>query len=143
MRYTVSNDAHVQLTGENDTTRSQQLVKIAPCIRVKKASQMRISKRAKRIYVNVTQHYDMVKKETRQDHPSSSRNFGNASSSLNNDTSLDENLHNEANVTEIIALLKQARSRSQNSPENAEVIDAFTSELNLPQSPPHTQMSYY
>ena len=110
MRYTVSNDAQVQLTVENDTSRSHHIVKLPPRVCVKKMRQVRIPKRATRISVNPMPHCDEVKKETRR-----ARAY-------------------DASLSEIIALLEQARSRSRHSIENAEVNSTLTPKLSIPHS---------
>lgn len=105
MRYTVSNNAQIQLTVEKDTSPSQHIVKIPPRVCVKKMHQTRIPKRATRISVKPMPRSDVVKKETRR-----ARAY-------------------DASVSEIIALLEQARLRSRNSIENAEVNSTFTPKL--------------
>lgn len=112
MKYTVFNNAQVQLTAENDTSQSQHIVKIPPCVCVKKMRQIRIPKRATRISVKPMPRYDVVKKEPRR-----ARTY-------------------DASLSEIIALLEQARSRSRNSIENTEVNGTLTLKLNIPHSSP-------
>jgi hypothetical protein len=119
MRYTVSNDAQVQLTVEKDTSRSHHIVKLTPRVCVKKMRQVRIPKRATRISVNPMPHCDEVKKETRR-----ARAY-------------------DASLSEIIALLEQARSRSRNSIENTEVNSTLTPKLSIPHSSPRGQVSYH
>jgi hypothetical protein len=142
MSHIISDDVHMRFTLDNDMSRSQRIVKITPRVHVKKTPQMRIPKRATRIYVKPTPRYDVVKKETRQNPLSSSPNSGNASSSSNDDISLDAKSLNDASVSEIIALLEQARSRSRNLVEN-EVKSTLTSKPNISQWPPRRQTSYY
>jgi hypothetical protein len=95
---------------EKDTPQSQHIVKITPRVCVKKMHQTRIPKRATRISVKPMPRYDVVKKETRR-----ARAY-------------------DASVSEIIALLEQARLRSRNSIENAEVNSTLTPKLNIAHS---------
>ena len=110
MVYTVSDDPHVQLTVENDKSLSQHIVKLTPRVCVKKMRQIRIPKRATRFSVKPMPRYDVVKKESRR-----ARAY-------------------DASLSEIIALLEQARSRSRNTIENAEVNSTLTPKLNIAHS---------
>lgn len=102
MRYTVSNATQVPLTVENDTAPSQHIVKLTPRVCVKTMRHIRIPKRASRISVKPMPRHDVVKKETRR-----ARAY-------------------DASLSEILAVLEQARSRRRNSIENTEVNSTLT-----------------
>jgi hypothetical protein len=143
MRYTVSNDSQGQLTMGNDTSPSQHIVKLTTRLHVKTTRQRRISNRAMRISVQPTPRNNMIKKETHQQFPASSFDSGNTSSSNNDDASLDDNTIHDESVSEIIALLEQARSRSRNSIETDDVNSNLTTKPPMPHSSLQGPASYY
>ena len=143
MRYTVSNDAQGQLTMGNDTSPSQHIVKLTPRVHVKTTLQRRIPNKATRISVKPTPHNNVVKKKTRQQFPATPFESGNTSSSNTDDTSLNDNSLHDTSVSEIIALLEQARSRSRNSIETDDVNSTLTTKPPIPHSSLQEPASYY
>jgi hypothetical protein len=143
MRYTVSNNAQLQLTMGNDTVPTQHIVKLAPRVHMKTTRQRRIPNKTMRISIKPTSRNDAVKKKKSQLFSSSSFDSGNTTSSNNDETSLDDNSLHDASVSEIIALLEQARSRSRNSTETDEVNTTLTTQPNIPHSSPQGPASYY
>ena len=143
MRYTVSDDVQGQITMVSDTSPSQHIVKLTHRVHVKTTRQRRIPKKAMLISIKPMPHNDVAKTETRQQFPASSFDSGSTSSFNNDDTSLDDTSLHDASISEIIALLEQARLRSRNSTENAEVNTTLTTKPPSPHSSPRGQASYY
>jgi hypothetical protein len=103
---------------DNRKSQSRLIVKIKPNVRVKMPSRVYRQKRPSHVRVKATPSYVEIKKQARhlQD-SSSSQDLVNVPL-LGDDSTSNNSIIEDDSVSEIIALLERARSRSQNFIEN-------------------------
>ncbi|MHA2404833.1 MAG: hypothetical protein ACXADH_17700 [Candidatus Kariarchaeaceae archaeon] len=127
-----SDKPRTQRDPSNEQSKSHLIVKIKSRVRVKTISHLRVKRTPSRIRVKETPSHerDQMQGRTLQEFSSnSSRDLINNSSLTDECISTEENALEKEHISEILALLEHARSRSRNHVEN-DVILEHTSKPN-------------
>lgn len=135
---TNSESTHVNKDHDDEQSKSSMIVKIKPRTRVKKRV------RHVRIKKTPSPKQDKRTNFTRaRAKPFPSQDSINDVSLLNDLTSIDENILEENDVTEIISLLERARSRSHGTEENEEDIPEPTQQSSVVINKKTRKKKYY